>query len=272
MGYTPRSTRSSTVINPQYPIQISPLHLLWHETRFSIVLSKVVDLRLSQIRLHCKQNCSWWSAHLDSPMWTWSKVSEVLPEVISSTNIGRGSLDCWCWYYYLRVRIQAGLSTHTKHFYSVRKHPHPKADSKVYFLEERTDGFYQVTFGDGVLGKNLDTDNVVLVDYIVSNGVAEIWIRGFRSPTNFTGNAETVTGTTVLLDKTETIDSIRFNAPRFNSAKVGLLQGDYESCKDSNPNIKSVTIGVVKTMFHLRKDFSISSSHTGFVITQETDT
>ena len=98
----------------------------------------------------------------------------------------------------LRVRIQtAPLNAALKHFYSVRKHPHPKGRFKVYFLEERTDGFYQVTFGDGVLGKNLDTDNVVLVDYIVSNGVAGNGARSFRSPTNFTGNAETVTGTTV---------------------------------------------------------------------------
>ena len=42
----------------------------------------------------------------------------------------------------------------------------------------------------------------------------------------------------------ETTDSIRFNAPRFNSAKGRVVTStDYETAiKQSNPNIKSVTV------------------------------
>ncbi len=123
-----------------------------------------------------------------------------------------------------------------------------KSTSKVYYLEERTDGYYQVVFGDGVLGKQLDVGNIVICEYIISNGTKGNGARAFSPPTNITGNQETLNGKTKAVAaggyELETTDSIRFNAPRFNSAKGRVVTStDYETAiKQSNPNIKSVTV------------------------------
>ena len=123
-----------------------------------------------------------------------------------------------------------------------------KSTSKVYYLEERTDGYYQVVFGDGVLGKQLDVGNIVICEYIISNGTRGNGARAFSPPTNITGNQETLNGKTKAVAaggyELETTDSIRFNAPRFNSAKGRVVTStDYETAiKQSNPNIKSVTV------------------------------
>ena len=118
--------------------------------------------------------------------------------------------------------------------------------SKVYYLEERTDGYYQINFGDGVLGKQLDVGNIVIVEYIACNGAEGNGARKFFMPTNVSGAGENVVGTTTAVSASgfnkETADSIRFNAPRFNAAKNRVItKGDYEAViKQSNPNIKSV--------------------------------
>jgi hypothetical protein len=42
--------------------------------------------------------------------------------------------------------------------------------TKVFFLQETTDGLYEVYFGDGVLGKKLTDGNVVIFEYLVTSG------------------------------------------------------------------------------------------------------
>jgi hypothetical protein len=148
--------------------------------------------------------------------------------------------------------------------------------SKVYYLEERTDGFYQVVFGDGVLGKQLDVGNIVICEYILSNATAGNGARKFSSPTNITGSGETVTGTTTAASvggfELENIDSIRFNAPRFNTAKGRVVTStDYETAiKQSNPNIKSVTVwgGEDNVPPVYGKVYISLQPQTGFVITE----
>ena len=43
------------------------------------------------------------------------------------------------------------------------------SDSKVYFIQESTDGKFEVYFGDGVEIKKLENGNVVILEYIVTN-------------------------------------------------------------------------------------------------------
>ena len=71
------------------------------------------------------------------------------------------------------------------------------ATSSIYYLEERTDGYYQVVFGDGVLGKQLDVGNIVICEYILGNATQGNGARKFSPPSNITGSSENITGTTV---------------------------------------------------------------------------
>ena len=41
--------------------------------------------------------------------------------------------------------------------------------SNVYFLQEVEVGKFEVYFGDGVIGKALSDDNIVILQYVVSN-------------------------------------------------------------------------------------------------------
>ena len=147
--------------------------------------------------------------------------------------------------------------------------------SSIYYLEERTDGYYQVVFGDGVLGKQLDVGNIVICEYILGNATQGNGARKFSPPSSITGSAENLTGTTVSSAtggfELENINSIRFNAPRFNSAKGRVVTAtDYETAiKQSNPNIKSVTVwgGEDNSPPVYGKVYISLQPQTGFVIT-----
>jgi hypothetical protein len=43
-------------------------------------------------------------------------------------------------------------------------------DSLVYFLQEGLNGYYEIYFGDGILGKKLTNGNIVKLSYVVTSG------------------------------------------------------------------------------------------------------
>ena len=54
--------------------------------------------------------------------------------------------------------------------------------SKVFFLQEVENGRYEVSFGDGVLGKAVADGNIIIMDYIntnraEANGASNIYIE-----------------------------------------------------------------------------------------------
>lgn len=95
--------------------------------------------------------------------------------------------------------------------------------STVYFLKEVDDGFFQLEFGDDILGKALVPGNIITVDYLVSSGSAPNRI----SSLSYGGNTilgSSAVSVTVLIPvyngrDPETIDEIRFNAPNFYAAQ-----------------------------------------------------
>lgn len=102
------------------------------------------------------------------------------------------------------------------------------SESKVYFVQEIEDERYEIVFGDGVIGEKLANGSRIVVTYIVSSGADANGIQG-NSNFIFSGNAvnnllvtpssQTVTianaPTTEGGAQPETIDSIKFQAPRF---------------------------------------------------------
>ena len=149
----------------------------------------------------------------------------------------------------IRVRVQTSVSNSATETFSVVDNVlDVTSTSKVFYLEERTDGYYQIAFGDDILGKKLEVGNIVIVDYLVTSGSIANGARTFYYPSNLTGTGETMNGTLVDASaggfEAETTDSIRFNAPRFNASKGRTItKTDYETTiKDSNPNIRSVSV------------------------------
>ena len=116
------------------------------------------------------------------------------------------------------------------------------ATDKVFFVSEQEDENYEIFFGDGVLGKKLEDGNVVQISYVVTNGDATNGAKTFT----FNGVLEdqnntpltTPFGITTLTTSSiasggaaiETIDKIKFNAPKFyGSQNRAVTSNDYKA-------------------------------------------
>ena len=112
--------------------------------------------------------------------------------------------------------------------------------SQVFFLQEGEDERYEIIFGDGILGKKLDSNNYIEVSYITTNGsaanAARVFSYGAVLEDQVGGNdyAPTITLTTTTAasggESLETVDSIKRNAPKFfNTQNRAVTADDYES-------------------------------------------
>jgi hypothetical protein len=95
-------------------------------------------------------------------------------------------------------------------------------ESKVYFVKEIEGQFNQLEFGNGVIGKALANGNLVNLTYLVTNQDAGNGARVFAytGSTLLSGSVAVTTVTPAVGGAVaETIDSIRYNAPRAYSAQ-----------------------------------------------------
>ena len=116
------------------------------------------------------------------------------------------------------------------------------ANDNVYFISEIDDEKYEIFFGDGILGKKLEPNNVVSISYIITNGPKTNGAKTFT----FNGLMEDENGATITLPFSissinttsvasggtdiETIDKIKYNAPKFyNSQNRAVTGNDYKA-------------------------------------------
>lgn len=110
------------------------------------------------------------------------------------------------------------------------------SDSKVYYLQESYDGQYEIYFGDGIIGYAPTTGSVVDIAYIETSGAEANGASTFTTNSSI-GGLSTITVTPAAgFTKTETgsdresMDSIRFNAPRaFSSQNRAVTSVDYRA-------------------------------------------
>jgi hypothetical protein len=120
--------------------------------------------------------------------------------------------------------------------------------TKAFWVKEIDDGLYEVNFGDGNIGRALETGNVVHMDYFVSSLEAANGARTFSyNGATILGGAQVSVTTTGIAsngaDK-ESNDSIRFNAPKFYAAQNrAVTPDDYKALIYANvPEAKSVSV------------------------------
>ena len=95
-------------------------------------------------------------------------------------------------------------------------------DSKVYFLEEGIDEKYQISFGDGVLGKKIFDGNLVRIQYLVTKGTASAGANSFVLMNSINGYANNVVYPITAASNggtRESIKSIKFQAPKSYAAQ-----------------------------------------------------
>lgn len=124
----------------------------------------------------------------------------------------------------LKVFIRDSISAIEKVEYTLTENIYElDSDSKVYFLQESYDGFFQIYFGNDVIGKQPVSGNIVDLDYFVANnnnladGCRQFTVDGAIGNSNSI-NIETIQVSFGGAEK-ETIESIKFNAIKSNSAK-----------------------------------------------------
>ena len=115
------------------------------------------------------------------------------------------------------------------------------ANSRIFLIQEVQDEKYELLFGDGFIGKKLDNDSTITVEYIVTDGIdgngpsifsfAGSIIDDESKTTLPVGNP---TVTTALAAQSgsnaETLDSIKYYAPRIYSAQYRAVTArDYEA-------------------------------------------
>ena len=118
--------------------------------------------------------------------------------------------------------------------------------SQVYFLEEAEDGQFELKFGDGVFGVALDNGNIVVIEYIVTNGADANDVLNLTyndSITNVTTIAFSATDSSTGGSVRESISSIRFNAPKSYQAQNRVVTAeDYKTLLLKQPTVDSVVV------------------------------
>lgn len=104
-------------------------------------------------------------------------------------------------------------------------------NSLVYFLEESMTGTYQVSFGDGILGKKLTDGNIVKLSYIVTQGTSSAGANNFVVMDSISGYSNTTIYPVFPASQggnKESIDSIKFQAPKsYASQGRAVTKEDY---------------------------------------------
>jgi len=123
----------------------------------------------------------------------------------------------------IKVKVQNSVSDLTSTTYTLADNIlEIGSDSKVYFLDAVEKGYYEVTFGDGVLGSALVDGNIIIIEYIVCNEKEANGAKAFTLQSSV-GGSTNATITTVINSENggprEGTDSIKFNAPKSYSAQ-----------------------------------------------------
>ena len=147
----------------------------------------------------------------------------------------------------LRVRVQDNEESTAFDIYTqFESLKNVNSETKVYYLQENSNEFFEIYFGDGVTGFKPINNNIVTLDYIFTNGKDANNASTFTMVDNIGGFTNvavtTVTAAAGGVDP-ETTESIRFNAPlTFTSQNRAVTSDDYSAIiKKSFTNIDSIS-------------------------------
>ena len=146
----------------------------------------------------------------------------------------------------LRVRVQANEeSSNYDLFIKFTTLLNVVSTSKIYHLQENSNGFYELYMGDGVIGTKPSNNNIVTLDYVYSHGKEANGATTFTmvdSIGGFSNTAVTTVSNAAGGAEQETLESIRYNAPiAFTSQNRAVTADDYKSIIERNfTNISSI--------------------------------
>lgn len=134
----------------------------------------------------------------------------------------------------LKVRVQnSALSSTFTTFYRQENIVSLGATDPVYFVKEIENQYYQLEFGNDIIGKALQPGNIVNLQYLSCNTSAPNGAKIFAyQGSSLLGGVISVTTTTAAYAGSivEDIESIRYNAPRaYSNQNRAVTVDDYKS-------------------------------------------
>jgi hypothetical protein len=121
-----------------------------------------------------------------------------------------------------------------------------EADTQAYFLERGSNGNYTVYFGDGNIGAQPNTGNILILSYIVTHGSAANKVSKFTMLPLSNVDSVIVSTTSVAAggDDEEDVTSIKVTAPiYYASQNRAVTKSDFEVIiKKDFPQISSVSV------------------------------
>lgn len=155
------------------------------------------------------------------------------------------------------------------------------SNSTVYFLQATYNEQYEIVFGDDIFGKKPKNQSVIYVNYRISsgsdsNGISEFSISDDLGKINNNGIANpsviTVVSNAVSGAPAESIESVRFNAPRhFQRQGRCITESDYISAVLQNyPEIQHVNVfsgEITNTSVEFGTVYIAPSTYSGAVLT-----
>jgi len=130
----------------------------------------------------------------------------------------------------LKVRVQeSSISDTFTTFTPATSLVELASDSNVYFIKEIDGGLYEIVFGDSIVSTGLTNGNIVHLDYFVSGGIVGNGARTFTyNGISLIGGSPIVTTVSIGAGGVdiETIDSIKYNAPRLYAAQNRAVTPD----------------------------------------------
>ena len=124
-----------------------------------------------------------------------------------------------------------------------------KGTDKVFFLQEVESQKYEITFGDGAVGKQLSDGNIIFIEYIVTSGTLANKASTFTASGSVAGLTSANYILTTSTDATggadiQTTPSLKFLAPKlYQAQKRATTKDDYKAILlEQRPDIESITV------------------------------
>jgi|APSaa5957512535_1039671.scaffolds.fasta_scaffold30877_2 hypothetical protein len=148
----------------------------------------------------------------------------------------------------LKVQVQNSVSDSTTATYTAASSlVDITATTQAYFIQETVDGEWQVYFGDGVVGKSLIDGNIVILKYVITNGIDANGAVSFTANAGISGFADITTTTMTAAAggaEAESIESMKYNAPFSYAAQNRTVTAkDYAAIIPTiYPNVESIAV------------------------------
>lgn len=134
----------------------------------------------------------------------------------------------------LRVRVKDSITSSIANTYTrYTSLVDVDGTSNIYFIQENSDGRYEISFGDGIFGSKPKSLSLVEIEFLSTVGTEANFANTFAFTGSIDGfsvtDIETVEAASSGGDR-ESIDSVRFNAPlAFISQNRAVTADDYKA-------------------------------------------